>query len=171
MGNLMFRDSLFQNLFDFRRDFDQMFNRFLTAWPGGNQESRHERGGTASFVPPIDAYVDKDGRRFICHIALPGVDPKDVNIQVQGNLLAIRGERNLTKETKNADLVHSELIYGAFERSLTLPEGVDTEKLTAEYRNGVLELTAPISASAMPRRIEVRSAPMARQIGAGSSGS
>lgn len=166
MGNLMFRDSLFQNLFDFRRDFDQMFNRFLTAWPG-NQELKHERSGLTSFVPPIDAYVDKDGKKFICQIALPGVDPKDVNIQVQGNFLSIRGERNVTKETKNADLVHSELIHGAFERSLSLPDGVDTEKLTAEFRNGVLELTAPISASAMPRRIEVRSAPMARQIGAG----
>jgi HSP20 family protein len=168
MGNLMFRDTLFQNLFDFRRDFDQMFNRFLTAWPG-NQEFKHERGGLASFVPPIDAYVDKDGRKFLCHVALPGVDPKDVNIQVQGNLLLIRGERNVTKETKNADLVHSELIHGSFERSLTLPEGVDTEKLTAEYRNGVLELSAPISASAMPRRIEVKGAPAVRQVAAGSS--
>jgi len=168
MGNSMYRDSLFQNLFDFRRDFDQIFNRFLTAWPGGH-ESRGERT-LVSFIPPVDAFVDKEGKRFICQISLPGIDPKDVNIQVQGNMLSIRGERKVTHEIKNADLVHSEFTYGAFERSLALPEGVDAEKLTAEYRNGVLEVAAPISASAMPRRVEIKSAPAARQIAAGGAG-
>jgi HSP20 family protein len=169
MNNLTYRDNLFQNLFDFRRDFDQMFNRFLVTWPG-NQEIKSEFGSMAAFVPPVDAYIDKDGKKFYGHVALPGVDPKDMTIQVQRNLPSIRGERKLTHETRNADLVHSEFVQGTFERNLALPEGVDGEKLTAEYRNGVLEITAPISASAMPRRIEIKSVPTAKQFAA-SSGS
>ena len=167
MSNLAHRDNLFQNLFDFRRDFDQMFNRFLVAWPG-NQEVKGEFGNMAVFVPPVDAYIDKDGKKFYCHVALPGVDPKEVTIQVQRNLLSVRGERKLTHETRNADLVHSEFVQGTFERNIALPEGVDGDKLIAEYRNGVLEITAPISASAMPRRVEIKNVPPAKQFAAAS---
>ena len=97
---------------------------------------------------------------------MPGIEPKDVNIQVQGNILSIRGERTLSNERREANYVHSELSHGAFERNILLPEGVDTDKLTAEYRNGVLEVTAPVSAAAMPRRIEVRSTESAKRASA-----
>jgi len=97
---------------------------------------------------------------------LPGVDPKDVNIQVFGNTLSISGERSSSRETKESDYLHREITYGAFQRLIELPEGVDKDKLTAEYRNGVLEIAAPFSAAALPRKIEVRSLPTAKGAGA-----
>lgn len=156
MTNLVPRDSFFQDLFDFRRDFDQIFNRFLS-WPS----ARGEHMLTSGFAPPVESFIDKDGKKFHCQVMLPGVDPKEVNIQVLGNLLTISGERSTARETKEADYLHREITYGSFERSLMLPEGVDKDKLTAEYRNGILEITAPIAAAALPRKVEVKALPAA----------
>ena len=169
MANLTYRDnSVFQNLFDFRRDFDHIFNRFLSSGLQGGQEQQRGNMSMATFAPAIDAFVDKEGKRFVAHVAVPGVDPKDVNISVQGNMLTISGERNVSNERREADTVYNELIYGAFERTLSLPEGVDTQKITADYRNGVLEITAPIAAAALPRRIEIKSGGQQKQMAAGS---
>ncbi len=92
---------------------------------------------------------------------LPGVDPKDVGLQVQGNTLTISGERSASRETKETDYLRREITYGAFQRSILLPEGVDRDKLTAEYRNGILEITAPIAAAALPRKVEIKALPAA----------
>ena len=167
MANLTYRDnSVFQNLFDFRRDFDHIFNRFLSSGLQGGQEQQRGNMSMATFAPAVDAFVDREGKRFVAHVALPGVDPKDVNISVQGNMLTISGERNVSNERREGDTIYNELIYGEFERTLSLPEGVDTQKITADYRNGVLEISAPLSASALPRRIEVKSGGQ-RQMAAG----
>jgi HSP20 family protein len=170
MANLSYRDSFFQDLFDFRRDFDHIFNRFLSGRQGTRTAERGE-ASLAAFAPAVESYVDRDGKKFVCRVALPGVDPKEVNIQVQGNVLSISGERNVSNERKEADFVQSEMMYGYFERDVALPEGVDSSKIDAEYHNGVLEITAPISAAALPRRIEIKAGEgRAKQIGAGSSG-
>lgn len=170
MANLSFRRSPFQELFDVRRDFDNIFNRFLSSFP--ENESHRERGTSLAslantFVPPANVYIDRQEKKFRCEIALPGIDPEDVNIEVQGNTLSVRAERELSDESKEADYIHSEMIYGSFERDIMLPEGVDPDKLTAEYRNGVLEITAPLSAAALPRRVEIKGArPQAKQMSA-----
>ena len=163
MTNLVPRSSLFQDLFDFRRDFDQIFNRMLSGSPFGEAPAS---GPSAGFTPAVESYVDKDAKRYHLRIALPGVDPKEVQIHAQGNTVAISGERKVQRSDKDVDIHWEEISYGAFERTLTLPEGVDADKLTAEYQNGVLEMTAPVAAAALPRRIEVRTAPMSKQIGA-----
>ena len=122
---------------------------------------------TFNITPAVEAYVDKEGKKYVCRIVLPGVELKDVQVHAQGNLLAIRGERKLTHRAKEAELFEEEIGYGVFERTLTLPEGVNVEKLTAEYVNGVLEITAPVAAAALPRKIEIKTtAPFAKQIAA-----
>ena len=165
MTNLVPRDSLFQDLFDFRRDFDQIFNRMVSGWPFGDARTAGT-SGTSVFAPAVESYIDKDAKTYRCRVVLPGVDPKEVQIHAQGNTLSVSGERKVQRSGKDLDLHYEEISYGAFERTLTLPEGVDAEKLTAEYHNGVLELTAPVAAAALPRRIEVKTAPMSKQIGA-----
>ena len=171
MTHLTYRDNnVFQNLFDFRRDFDHIFNRFLSSGLQTGQEQQRGAMSMASFAPAVDAFVDRDGKRFVAHVALPGVDRKDVNISVQGNMLTLSGERTVSDERREADTVYNEMIYGAFERTLSLPEGVDTQKITADYRNGVLEIAAPISASALPRRIEITGGSQQKQMAAGSKG-
>lgn len=170
MANLSRPENLFQDLFDFRRDFDQMFNRFLTGGMTGRTGQREEESRSMSFAPAVEAYIDREGKKYVCRVALPDIDPKNVNIQVHGNLLSISGERRITNERKEADFVQSEMMYGYFQRDLPLPEGIDSNKVDAEYRNGILEITAPISAAALPRRVEVRATESPKQMGASASG-
>jgi HSP20 family protein len=164
MTNLANRDNLYRDLFDFRRDFDQIFNRFLGAWPsraGSNSEST-----TTALVPAVNAYVDRNDKKFHCQVALPGVNPKDINIQVRGDVLSISGQHEAKNERNDAEMVYREWMYDSFERDIALPEGVDADKISAEYRNGTLEITAPISAAALPRRVEVKGSQEAKQFAA-----
>jgi HSP20 family protein len=170
MANLSRRENVFQDLFDFRRDFDNVFNRFLSGWGIPLAQGRTGETQFATFVPPVESYIDRDGKRFVCRVALPDIDPKDVTIQAHKNMLTITGERKLKNERKEADYVQSEMMYGYFERTIPLPEGIENTKVDAEYRNGVLEITAPISAAALPRKIEIKHTEGTRQIGASASG-
>jgi HSP20 family protein len=154
MANLAARDTIFNDLFDFRRDLNGIFNRLVT----GSQSGSERPARILAAVPPIEAWVDKDEKKYHLSIALAGVDPKDIELNVQGNNLTVSGEQKVSEEKKGADFVYQEFAYGRFERSITLPEGVDTSKLTAEYKNGVLEITAPMSANALPRKVEIKSA-------------
>ena len=165
MKNLYAPEAFFGELFDFRRDFDQMFNRILKGTPWNLELPEFKNVG--NITPALEAYVDKEGKKYVCRIALPGVEPKDVQVRAQGNILTVRGERKLTHRAKETELFEDEIAYGWFERTLTLPEGVNVEKLTAEYVNGVLEITAPVAAAALPRKIEIKTtAPFVKQIAA-----
>lgn len=165
MANLSHRENLFQDLFDFRHDFDQMFNRFLTGRPGQSDQGRREPR-MLSFAPAVESYLDRDGKKFVVRAALPDMDPKDVSIQVQGSEICISGERKINEERKEANFMQSEMSYGYFERYIPLPEGIDSNSINAEYQNGVLEITAPVSSAALPKRIEVKSKEGTKQIGA-----
>jgi HSP20 family protein len=110
--------------------------------------------------------VDKDAKKYICKVALPGIEPKEVQIHVQGNVLTISGERKLTRETKDVDYLYQELTYGKFEREFELPEGVNCDKMYASFMNGVLEITAPVAEVALPRKIEIKTVPFVKQVAA-----
>lgn len=180
-------ERLFEDLFDFRREFDEMFNRILTngEWnllPEFKEfkpeykplfkgefkpELKKEFKKVWNFVPAIETYIDKEAKKYVTRIALPGIEPKDVLVNVQGNLLTIRGERKLMHRPKETELFEEEIAYGVFERVLTLPEFVNVEKLVAEYVNGVLEITAPVAVAALPRKIEIKTVvPLVKQIAA-----
>jgi HSP20 family protein len=161
LDNLVPRDSSFRELFDFRRDFDQILNRMVSSWPLG--ETRIA-SNTGAFAPDVESYVDKDAKTYRLRVAHPGVDSKQVQIHAQGNTLTISGERNVKRSGRGLDLHYEEISYGAIERTLTLPDGVDADKLNAEYHNGLLEISAPVAAATLPRHIEVKTAPMAKQI-------
>ena len=163
MANLVRRETGINDLFDFRRGFDDIFNRVLS---GSVPVS--ERGGSRVLVavPPIESWVDRENKQYHLSIALPGLDPKDLQVELEGNNLTVSGEHKETQEKKNADYLQQEFSYGRFERTIMLPEGVDTSKLSAEYNNGVLEITAPLSAAALPKRIEVKSSAKAKGAGA-----
>ena len=164
MTNLYTNDRFFEELFGFRRNLDEMFNRIVSSKPWGQELPAFRK--MFNFAPAVETYVDKEAKKYVCRVSLPGVEPKEVHIQAQGNVLTIRGERKLTHSTKEVELLEGEVVYGSFERTFTLPEGVQAEKLNAEYVNGVLEITAPVAAAALPRKIEIRTAPLTRQIAA-----
>jgi HSP20 family protein len=146
------KKDLFDDLFDFRRDFDGMFNRIL------KNGTKREGGSTAMVVlaPPIEARVDTKEKKYHLRVALPGVSPDEVKLDLQGNSLTISGEHKTEDEKKESNYLHKEFSFENFERTVLLPEGVDAEKITAEYKNGVLEIVAPLSSSAVPKRIEIK---------------
>ena len=87
---------------------------------------------------------------------LPGIDPKDLEVTVAGNQLVLSGEKKESSETKEKGIYHSETRYGAFHRTVPLPEGVDTEHVDAQYANGVLTLRLAKTPQAATKRIEVK---------------
>ncbi len=158
MTNLARRGSLFGDLFDFRRDFDEMFNRLLSEQPWGTAQL----AAPMMEVPPLECWIDKEGKNCHVRLALPGIDPQNVQLNVQGNTLTVSAERKEKKEAKDVNYLRRELSYGALERAIELPEGTDTSKITAEYNNGVLEINAPVAAAALPRRIEIQTGAKAK---------
>ena len=146
-------ENFYRGMFDFRRDLDEVFNRLLTEWPVKNEKKLL---GTVPFTPIVEAWIEPETKKFYLKVAVPGVDPKDVNITVHENMLTIHGERKFVKDEKEVKYLHREFIYGTFERMLPLPEGVDVEKMVAEFNYGVLEINAPILVAALPRKIEIK---------------
>lgn len=160
MKDIILRD-LFDDLVGFRRDFNDIFNKFVTRGPW--LETTVPANFT--FLPAVESYVDKNNKKYFCKVYLPGVEPKDVQINVLGNLLTITGERKYVETKKEVDLFEKEVTYGKFERTITLPEGVLADKFVAEFVNGVLELWAPVAIAALPRKIEITT-PMVKKIAA-----
>jgi HSP20 family protein len=86
---------------------------------------------------------------------VPGMELKDIDISVLGNVLTIKGERRNRDEVKKADDLHREISYGAFERRLTVPEAAQTDKVGAQFKNGVLEITVPLNKEVAFRKISM----------------
>ena len=162
MTDLARRENIFDELFGFRRDFDGLFHRLLK---GSSSTGEHPTTLFTS-VPPIEARVDSKDQKYHLRIALPGVDPNEVKINLQGNIVTVSGEHKSEQEKKESDFLQKEFSYERFERAVMLPEGVDTEKVTAEFNNGVLEITAPLSAAALPKQVEIKNLPKAKGAGA-----
>jgi len=162
MTNLVPRDPFFKDLFDFRRDFDQIFNRIMLDKPIWTENFAPEKG--INFLPAIESYVDKDAKKYFCRVSLPGIEPKDVEVNTLGNMLVIKGERKLTDTVKELDFFNEEIVYGKFERTVELPESILPEKLVAEYLNGVLEITAPVTVAALPRKVEIKTVPLMKHV-------
>jgi HSP20 family protein len=144
------RDS-FDELFSFRRDFDEMFDRLLSGRGASPGRMSH-----AGFFPLVDSWVDRDDKKYNLRVAIPGADPKNIDVTIEGNHIRISGETRWSDERKNADYWVREFSAGRFERVVALPEGVDPDKIKAEYKDGLLEITAPFDGGKMPRRIEVK---------------
>ncbi len=142
----------------FRSEFDDLLERFgfdrdwFGRFPIGREFFADWQALPAR--PAIETRVE-DGK-FIVRTDLPGIDPKDVEITVVGDLLTIKGSREEKKETKKADYLRREIRYGAFERSVGLPEGIKAEDLKATYHDGVLELTAPMAKEAIPKEVKIQ---------------
>jgi HSP20 family protein len=105
---------------------------------------------------PIESFV-KDGN-LVVRADVPGLESKDIDVSVLGNVLTIKGERKDKKEAKEGDYFRREISYGAFERRTTLPEGAQTDKIKASFKNGVIEVTMPLSKEATAKKVPVENA-------------
>ena len=140
----------------FRSEFEDLIERFGfdRDWFGRLPGREFFADWQTAARPAIETRVE-DGK-FIVHADLPGIDPKDVDIKVVGDVLTIKGSREDKRETKKADYFRREIRYGSFERSISLPEGIKAEDLKATYHDGVLELSAPMPKEAMPKEVKIQ---------------
>lgn len=162
MTKLVPRETAFPELYELRRGFDDIFNRYLLGRPVFNELFPTEKAFT--FVPPVESYVNRETKKYFCKISVPGIEPKELEIRIQNHTLVVKGEKRVVKETKELELLEHEFIYGKFEREIELPEGVLTEKIVAEYVNGVLEISAPMAEAALPHKIEIKTPALAKHV-------
>ncbi len=146
----------------FRSEFDRMFDRFAEF---GMPPFRGMVGLTPSSetsfgfnVPAVD--VTEDDKAYKIAAELPGLEEKDVEVSVTGDVLTLKGEKRQEKEEKNKNWYVSERTYGAFQRAFELPQGVDRGKIAAEFAKGVLTVTLPKSPEAQKQqqKIDVKAA-------------
>ena len=126
----------------FTREIDRVFDAFF----GQTDQARR-------WVPPIDLVEAED--HFLLKADLPGLTESDVNIEVQDGTLTISGERKAEHEQREKGWYRIERSFGSFNRSLTLPDGVDPDRIEASFKDGVLGVRIPKPQERKPRRISI----------------
>src|SRR2546423_12632922 len=116
-------------------------------------ERTGEESSLTAWAPSVDIYETE--QELVVKADLPEVDPKDLDIRVENNILTIRGERKFEKKQENGDYLRVERAYGSFSRSFALTNAVNTEAIKADYHNGVLTLNVPKREEAKPKQIKV----------------
>jgi HSP20 family protein len=129
------------------------FNRFERALTRGFGLSTSRN---APFRPAVD--ISEDETAFRVAAELPGLMKEDVKVELEKNVLTLRGERSLKNEETKENYRRIERTYGSFERSFVLPETVDAEHIAAEMKDGVLHVTLPKRALPGPRQVEIQAA-------------
>jgi HSP20 family protein len=134
------------------RDLDTLqtdVNRVFDAFFG----ERPANGPARRWVPAIDLVETDD--HFVLKVDLPGLEKDDVEIEVKDGLLTVSGERNAEHEERKDGYHRIERAYGAFSRSLTLPQGVEADQVQADFDKGVLEVRIPKPAERKPHRVQI----------------
>ena len=131
----------------FSTDVNRLFN---TLMGGGNGEQEHR------WSPAMDLVEAED--HFLLKADLPGLTDEDVNIEVRDGILQVSGERKVEHESRERGWYRMERSFGRFSRSLTLPDGIDADAISAGFENGVLEVRIPKPEERQPRRIEIKGA-------------
>ena len=112
-----------------------------------------EESSLTAWAPSVDIYETE--HELVVKADLPEVDPKDLDIRVENNILTIRGERKFEKKVNEENYLRVERAYGSFARSFTLANTVNSEAIKADYQNGVLTLSIPKREEAKPKQIKV----------------
>ena len=107
---------------------------------------------SGTWVPPVDVAETQD--KILVRAEVPGIRQEDISIEFENGLLTLRGERKIEK-AEGVTWHRVERIYGNFSRSFTLPRSVDPEKITASYREGILEVEVPKREEAKPKHIKI----------------
>jgi HSP20 family protein len=141
-----------RELTSIQNEMNRLFNTFFdtptTGGSGGN-------GGTLRrWIPAMDLVETED--HFVLKADLPGLTESDVNVEVEDSVLTVSGERKAEHEDKREGYVRVERAFGAFRRSLTLPEGINPEAVQASFENGVLEVRIPKPEERKPRKVAIQ---------------
>lgn len=136
------------NGFGFGSGMDRFFDDFF--FPA---TTRARQGQARKWNPSVDIFNDED--KIVLKAELPGVDKKNITIDLENRVLTIKGERSFEDEEKSENYYRRERAFGTFERAFTIPEDVDAEQIKAAYKDGVLEVQVPKPEKKEPRKIEI----------------
>jgi HSP20 family protein len=131
------------------KEFDQLFGTLrsgFSGWPfgrGSDLDPYWRRAGGQSAAPAVDIVETDD--RYELTAELPGLDPEQIDVKLADGRLTIQGEKKEEKEEKKEGYYLSERRFGSFQRSFAVPEGIDPDKVSADFANGVLKITLPKS--------------------------
>jgi len=137
------------------RDFERMrreMDRFWDSFFDGGLRRTTEEGG--EWLPSLDVAETKD--ELVVKAEVPGMEPKDIDISLSDGVLTIKGGKKKEKEEKEADYHLVERSYGAFTRSVRLPKEVQSDKISASYKDGILNVTLPKSEKAKKKEIKIK---------------
>ncbi len=145
------RDDFFDPFVSFRREIDRMFDDFFNGFGG--------RALRPMTVTPVIDVAETD-KEVVIRAELPGLDEKDLDVALAGDVLTIKGEKKMEREHGDGAAQYTERQYGSFSRSIRLPFEVKDEKIDAEYDKGVLtvRVSKPADVQRAVRRIEVKAA-------------
>jgi HSP20 family protein len=137
------------------RELEEMERRFddVLSWPLLPAVWRRIPTMEMGWAPAIDVFEKED--KFVVKAELPGMKEEDIDISVVGNTLTIKGERTAESEVEEDDYYYCERSYGSFSRSIDVPSNVDTQKIEANYEDGVLEVSLPKTPEVKPNKISV----------------
>ena len=140
----------FADMTQLREQVQSLFDQPL-AWSG------REPFATSLWAPAVD--IEEQPNALIVHVELPGLKPEDIHIEVEGDLLTLRGERKFEKEEQDKQYVRVERAYGAFQRTFTLNTPVKRDEVSAGYQDGMLEITLPKAEEVQPKEIPITTEP------------
>jgi HSP20 family protein len=146
--NTIVRWDPFRDLVRVQDELNQLFGRTFGEF-GAMRPS-----AAGAWIPPMDVYETED--KVVAKLELPGIDPGDVDVTVEDSMLTVTGKRELTSEVNEEDYHRLERRYGAFSRSIALPQTVDTAKVDASFDKGVLTIGVPKVEKAKPKKIQVK---------------
>jgi HSP20 family protein len=147
----------------FRSEMDRLFDRFsghlhLPSWRQmfKPDPASHDAGFFAFSTPAVD--MTEDDKAYKITAEVPGLDEKNIDVAVSGDMLTLKGEKHYEKDEKDKNHYMSERAYGSFQRTFELPDGIDRDKIAAELSKGVLTITLPKTAEAQKpqKKIEVK---------------
>jgi HSP20 family protein len=131
-----------------RREMDRLFDRFSDEWPFRGVSE------TGRFMPSMD--VSETDKELVVRAELPGMDPKEIDISLSGNVLTIKGGRKHERDEKKENFHLVERSSGSFSRTLPLPVEVKADQVKANYKDGVLSISMPKTEPAALQKIEVK---------------
>ena len=138
------------------RDLNMLQDRMNRLFDdAGSTWRTDEPAATTSWSPSVDIF-ETEGE-IVVKAELPGMDRKDIQLNLENNVLSLRGERKFQKETKDDNYHRIERSYGVFSRAFSIPASVDEERIRADYKDGVLKIVLPKKDQAKPKQIKIAS--------------
>ena len=139
----------FEDLMDMRDELGRFFDEFF-----GERLPARRGEGNPSWAPRVD--ISENDEEIILKADTPGMSKDDIKITLNDNVLSVSGEKKIERDEKKENYHRIERVFGSFHRSFYIPTNVDSEKISASYKDGVLEVRLPKKEEAKPKEIPVK---------------